>query len=78
MSPRPSLVFVGFMGAGKTTQAREAAKLAGAGEAADSDRIIEAAWGKRIAEVFDREERPRSAPARSRSSAACSPRPTAG
>ncbi len=55
MSPRPSLVFVGFMGAGKTTQAREAAKLAGAGEAADSDRIIEAAWGKRIAEVFDRE-----------------------
>ena len=55
MSPRPSLVFVGFMGAGKTTLAKEAARLTGAGEAADSDRILEAAWGKRIEEVFDQE-----------------------
>ncbi|MGI8623066.1 MAG: bifunctional shikimate kinase/3-dehydroquinate synthase [Solirubrobacteraceae bacterium] len=55
MSPRPSLVFVGFMGAGKSTLAKEAAKLMGAGEAADSDRILEAAWGKRIEAVFDSE-----------------------
>lgn len=52
MSPRPSLVLIGFMGAGKSTLAREAAKLLGAQEAADSDRILEAAWGKRIEEVF--------------------------
>ena len=52
MSPAPSLVFIGFMGAGKSTQAAEAAKLLRAGEAADSDRILEAAWGRRIEEVF--------------------------
>jgi len=55
VSLRPSLVFVGFMGAGKTTLAREAARLIGGGEAADSDRILEAAWGKRIEEVFRQE-----------------------
>ncbi len=52
MSPRPSLVLVGFMGAGKTTLAKEAARILGAGEAADSDRLLEAAWGKSIEDVF--------------------------
>ncbi|MCW3011258.1 MAG: 3-dehydroquinate synthase [Solirubrobacterales bacterium] len=55
MSPRPSLVFIGFMGAGKSTQAKEAARLSGAGEAADSDRILEAAWGRKIEAVFAEE-----------------------
>ena len=53
MTPRPSLVFVGFMGAGKSTLAKEAAQALGLGEVADSDRILEAAWGKPIEEIFD-------------------------
>lgn len=55
MSPRPALVFIGFMGAGKTTLAQEAAKRAGTGEPADSDRLLEAAFGARIEEVFARD-----------------------
>ncbi len=53
MSRRPSLVFVGFMGAGKSTLAKEAAALLGAGEAADSDRILEAGFGTSIEAVFE-------------------------
>lgn len=52
---RPSLVFIGFMGAGKSTLAKEAARHLGTGEVADSDRILEAAWGKSIEEVFDQD-----------------------
>jgi len=55
VSLRSSLVFVGFMGAGKSTLAKEAARLSGAGAAADSDSILEAAWGKRIEEIFETE-----------------------
>jgi len=55
VSPRPSLVFVGFMGAGKSTLAREAAGLLGAGEPADSDQLLEAEWGRTVEAVFDEE-----------------------
>ncbi len=48
-----SLVFVGFMGAGKSTLAKEAAKHLERGEVADSDRILEAAYGRSIEQVFD-------------------------
>jgi shikimate kinase / 3-dehydroquinate synthase len=50
---QPALVFIGFMGAGKTTLAREAARLEGRHEAADSDRLLERTWGKSIERVFD-------------------------
>ena len=43
------------MGAGKTTVAREAARLLGGAPAADSDRLLEAEFGCTIEEVFDRD-----------------------
>jgi shikimate kinase/3-dehydroquinate synthase len=49
---RPALVFIGFMGAGKSTAARAAAAAEGV-EAADTDRLIEAEIGMPIARYFD-------------------------
>jgi shikimate kinase/3-dehydroquinate synthase len=51
---RGALVFVGFMGAGKSTAARVAAADLGV-EALDSDREIERALGEPIEAFFDRE-----------------------
>jgi len=51
---RPALVFIGFMGAGKTTAAREAAAALGV-TAQDSDRLIEERIGGPIEAYFDRE-----------------------
>jgi 3-dehydroquinate synthetase/shikimate kinase len=48
--PRPSLVFIGFMGAGKTTAARAADP-----EALDADEALEARLGEPVASFFDRE-----------------------
>ena len=42
-----ALVFIGFMGAGKTTAARAAAAALG-GRAVDSDQLLEERTGKRI------------------------------
>ena len=52
---RPALVFVGFMGAGKTTLAQAAARLLGGAPAADSDRLVESEAGCAIEELFDRD-----------------------
>jgi shikimate kinase/3-dehydroquinate synthase len=49
----PALVFIGFMGAGKTTAARAAAAALG-GRAVDSDGIVEERLGQRIEEYFAR------------------------
>jgi shikimate kinase / 3-dehydroquinate synthase len=49
-----ALVFVGFMGAGKSTAAKQVAVELGV-EALDSDREIEAALGESIESFFDRE-----------------------
>ena len=50
----PKLVFVGFMGAGKSTRpARHAERVLGA-EALDSDALLEAELGEPIASFFDR------------------------
>jgi len=46
-----ALVFIGFMGAGKTTAARAAAATLGA-RAVDSDQLLEERMGKRIEEYF--------------------------
>jgi shikimate kinase / 3-dehydroquinate synthase len=46
-----ALVFIGFMGAGKTTAARAAAAALGA-RAVDSDQLIEERIGKRIEDYF--------------------------
>jgi shikimate kinase/3-dehydroquinate synthase len=51
---RPALVFVGFMGAGKSRAAREAAAALGA-TAHDADALIEAELGEPIEAFFDRE-----------------------
>ncbi|HVP03488.1 MAG TPA: bifunctional shikimate kinase/3-dehydroquinate synthase [Solirubrobacteraceae bacterium] len=48
------LVLVGFMGAGKSTAARELARLVG-GSARDSDAELETRAGERIEALFDRE-----------------------
>jgi shikimate kinase/3-dehydroquinate synthase len=45
------LVFIGFMGSGKSTAARSAAALMGA-EAVDADRVLEQRFGKPIAQIF--------------------------
>jgi shikimate kinase/3-dehydroquinate synthase len=45
------LVFIGFMAAGKSTAAREAARVLGA-EAADVDELVEARLGRSIARIF--------------------------
>jgi len=47
----PALVFIGFMGAGKTTAARAAAAALGA-QAVDSDRLLEERLGQRIEDYF--------------------------
>ncbi|HTA14212.1 MAG TPA: bifunctional shikimate kinase/3-dehydroquinate synthase [Solirubrobacteraceae bacterium] len=49
--PRRALVFIGFMGAGKTTVAGELASALGV-QALDSDRLLESALGHSIAEEF--------------------------
>jgi 3-dehydroquinate synthetase/shikimate kinase len=49
-SQKPALVFVGFMGAGKTTAA-----LAADERALDTDRLLEAELGESVAEFFARE-----------------------
>ncbi len=51
---RPALVFIGFMGAGKSTGARDAAAALGV-EPQDTDRLLEDAFGRSIEEVFDSE-----------------------
>jgi 3-dehydroquinate synthetase/shikimate kinase len=51
---RRALVFIGFMGAGKTTVAKEVALALGV-EARDADRLLEARLGERIEAFFDRE-----------------------
>ncbi len=48
---KPALVFIGFMGAGKSTAAREAAGWLGV-EAVDTDDLVEARIGMPIAEHF--------------------------
>ena len=53
-SARRALVFVGFMGAGKSSAARVAAAALGV-RAHDSDRELEAALGEPIETFFDRE-----------------------
>jgi shikimate kinase/3-dehydroquinate synthase len=53
----PALVFIGFMGAGKTTAAAEVAAALGT-EARDSDRLLEAQLGEPIEAFFDREGEP--------------------
>ena len=50
----PALVFIGFMGAGKSTAAREAAAALGVA-AQDSDRLLEERLGCTIDAYFDRE-----------------------
>ncbi len=52
-----ALVFVGFMGAGKTSSARSVAAELGVAPL-DSDRELEAALGEPIEEFFDREGEP--------------------
>ncbi|MEA2248371.1 MAG: shikimate kinase / 3-dehydroquinate synthase, partial [Solirubrobacteraceae bacterium] len=52
-SLKPALVFIGFMGAGKSTAAREAAAALGV-EAADVDALLEARLGEPIEAFFDR------------------------
>jgi shikimate kinase / 3-dehydroquinate synthase len=49
-----AIVFVGFMGAGKSSAARAAAALLGV-PALDSDRVLEAELGEPIESFFDRE-----------------------
>jgi shikimate kinase/3-dehydroquinate synthase len=50
----PALVFIGFMGAGKSTAVREAAAALGV-EAHDSDRLLEQDLGEPVEAFFDRE-----------------------
>jgi 3-dehydroquinate synthase len=50
----PALVFIGFMAAGKSTAAREAATALGV-SADDADALLEASLGEPIEAVFDRE-----------------------
>jgi shikimate kinase/3-dehydroquinate synthase len=52
--PGGALVFVGFMGAGKSTGARKVAAELGV-EALDSDRVLEEELGEPIESFFDRE-----------------------
>jgi shikimate kinase/3-dehydroquinate synthase len=52
--PRRALVFIGFMGAGKSSAARSAAASLG-GEPLDSDRELERELGESLEAFFDRE-----------------------
>ena len=49
--PVRALAFIGFMGAGKSTAARDVARALGV-EALDSDRMLEERFGRSIPEVF--------------------------
>jgi shikimate kinase/3-dehydroquinate synthase len=49
--PARALAFIGFMGAGKSTAARDAARALGV-EALDSDRLLEQRLGRPVADVF--------------------------
>ena len=51
---RPALVLTGFMGAGKSSAARDVAAALGV-EAQDTDRLLEDAFGCSIEEFFERE-----------------------
>jgi shikimate kinase/3-dehydroquinate synthase len=51
---KPALVFIGFMAAGKSTAAREAASALGV-SAHDSDALLEARLGEPIEAIFDRD-----------------------
>jgi shikimate kinase/3-dehydroquinate synthase len=51
---KPALVFIGFMAAGKSTAAREAAAVLGV-RADDTDALIEAQAGEPIEAIFDRD-----------------------
>ena len=51
---KPALVFIGFMGAGKSSAAREAASALGV-EALDADKLLIRELGEPIAAFFDRE-----------------------
>ena len=51
---RPALVFVGFMGAGKSSAARAVARAIGE-RASDADRELERVLGEPIESFFDRE-----------------------
>ncbi len=76
--PGGPLVFIGFMGAGKTTLAREAARRAGGAPAVDTDRCVEAR--ARAAHRGVLRPRRRGGVPRARgaaSSASCSTAPTA-
>jgi shikimate kinase/3-dehydroquinate synthase len=53
----PALVFIGFMAAGKSTAALEAAAALGE-TAADSDALLEAEFGETIQSYFEREGEP--------------------
>jgi len=53
-APRPTIAFVGFMGAGKTRAATGAAAVLGE-RAVDSDRELKRAFGVAPAKVFERE-----------------------
>jgi shikimate kinase/3-dehydroquinate synthase len=54
---RRALIFIGFMGAGKTTVAHEVAAALGE-QAQDADRLLEEELGESISDVFDREGEP--------------------
>ena len=51
---KPALVFIGFMAAGKSTAAREAAAVLGV-PADDTDALLEAKLGAPIEVIFDRD-----------------------
>jgi shikimate kinase/3-dehydroquinate synthase len=51
---KPALVFIGFMAAGKSTAAREAAAVLGVA-ADDTDALLEAKLGQPIEAIFDRD-----------------------
>jgi shikimate kinase / 3-dehydroquinate synthase len=51
---KPALVFIGFMAAGKSTAAREAAAVLGVA-ADDTDALLEAKLGEPIEAIFDRD-----------------------
>jgi shikimate kinase/3-dehydroquinate synthase len=57
LRPAPAVVFVGFMGSGKSTAAREAAAVLGV-EATDADRLLEERLGETIEAFFEREGEP--------------------
>lgn len=59
MTPKgDNLALIGFMGAGKSSVARELTRLTGR-KLVDTDRIIVERAGRPIAEIFDREGEPR-------------------